>query len=166
VHNQGNDYLDRAAEYWGDGKPLAAGRLILDNLPVKSRPAWAARILRVVLDKSEAERSHFFRVLETAEHPRWWANGHRCFDLLREETLKIEEVRRKQGLTKDQEVLAHLLSLAELVAKVTYNAVDPPDPFDEDCGWWIAPSLRAFVEMWKDAEFTKAAWLALTSEEF
>jgi hypothetical protein len=41
-------------------------------------------------------------------------------------------------LTKDQETLASLLLLAEMVAKVTYNATDPPDEFDENSGWWIA----------------------------
>jgi hypothetical protein len=60
-----------------------------------------------------------------------------------------------------------LLSLAELVAKVTYNAAEPPDPFDEDSGWWIAASIRGFVDhRWKDQEFSEAAWSALCCREF
>jgi hypothetical protein len=78
--------------------------------------------------------------------------------------LKLEELRRKGELTKDQEVFAELLSLAELVAKVTYNATIPPDPFDEDSGWWIAPTLRVFVEIWPDAKFSQEAWSALACE--
>jgi hypothetical protein len=152
------NHLESAREYWHGGQPVEAGRLIHDNLPAEARPAWAARILRLVLDRSGADRSHFIRILETADHPRWWANGHRCFDLLRDETLKIDKVQRKRRLTKDQDVFAHLLSLAELVAKVTYNAVDPPDPFDEDSGWWIAASLRALVDMWKDEEFSNPSF--------
>lgn len=159
--NNEDDHLELAREYWKGGQPVEAGRLIHDNLPAEARPAWAARILRLVLDRSGAERSHFERILYTADHPRQWANGHRCFDLLRGETLKCDELRRRGRLTNEQEMFASLLSLAELVAKVTYNAVDPPDEFDEDSGWWIAASLRGFVDHWKDDEFSKAAWSAL-----
>jgi hypothetical protein len=161
----GEDHLGHARGYWQSGRPVEAGRLIHDNLPAEARPAWAARILRLVLDKSGARRTPFHRILETAENPRWWANGHRCFDLLRDQTLKFGDLRRNRGLTKDQEVVAHLLSLAEIVAKVTYNAVDPPDPFDKDSGWWIAASLRAFIDMWNDEEFSETAWSALCCQE-
>jgi hypothetical protein len=157
-------HLQLARDYWQSGQLVEAGRLIYDNLPVEARPAWAARILRLVLDKSEADRSSFLRILDTAKHPPWWANGHRCFDLLRDESLGIDELRRKRALRNDEDLLARLLWLAELVAKVTYNAVDPPDPFDEDAGWFIATSLRGFVDMWQDEEFSKAAWLALCSD--
>jgi hypothetical protein len=51
--------------------------------------------------------------------------------------------------------------LAELVAKVTYNATDPPDRFDEDSGWWIAACLRDLVDRLGDEEFSEAAWSAL-----
>jgi hypothetical protein len=163
--NNDDNHLERAREYWKGGKPLEAGRLLYDNLPVEARPAWAVRILRLVLDRSGLDRSHFGRILYTADHPRQWANGHRCFDLIRQETLKCDELRRMGRLTKEQELFASLLSLAELVAKVTYNAVDPPDEFDEDSGWWIAASLRGFVDRWKNEEFSKAAWSALCCEE-
>jgi hypothetical protein len=155
------EWLAKAREYWDGGQPLEAGRFIHDSLPPAERPAWAVKTLRLVLDKSGARRNSFIRILETAENPRWWANGHRCFDLLRTSGLNIAELGRKRGLTKDQEVYARLLGLAELVAKVTYNAVDPPDPFDADAGWWIAESLRWFVDFWKDDEFSTAVWLAL-----
>jgi hypothetical protein len=159
------NYLETARKYWEGGQPVEAGRLIHDNLPAEDRPAWAARILRLVLDRSGANRSAFTRILKTADNPRWWANGHRCFDLLRDETLRIEKVEKKRKLTKDEEMFAYLLSLAELVAKVTYNAVDPPDAFDEDSGWWIAACLRPFVDMWKDEQFSNAAWSALCCEK-
>jgi hypothetical protein len=163
--NNDANYRERAKEYWQGSKPVEAGRLIHDNLPAETRPAWAARILRLVLEKSGADHSHFERILNTADHPRQWANGHRCFDLLRHETLRCDDLRRRGRLTKDQEMFASLLSLAELVAKVTYNAVDPPDEFDEDSGWWIAASLRGFVDLWKDDEFSDAAWSALCCAE-
>ncbi len=28
-----NNYMDQVAEYWGNGRPLEAGRLIFENLP-------------------------------------------------------------------------------------------------------------------------------------
>lgn len=156
-----DDQIERAKEYWQGGQPVEAGRLIYDSLAPEARPAWAARILRLVIERSKVDRSHFERILFTAEHPRQWANGHRCFDLLRNETLKYDDMRRMGRLTKEQDTFALVLSMAELVAKVTYNAVDPPDEFDEDSGWWIAASLKSFVDSWKDDEFSKAAWSAL-----
>jgi hypothetical protein len=163
--NNDENYLELAREYWRGGRPLEAGRLLYDNLPVESRPAWAVRILRLVLDRSGVSRSHFERVLHTADNPRQWANGHRCFDLIRHETLECDRLRRSGQLTKDQELFASLMLLAELVAKVTYNAVEPPDEFDEDSGWWIAASIRGFIDRWKDDEFSKATWSALCCEE-
>ncbi|MCE9562105.1 MAG: hypothetical protein K8U57_08625 [Planctomycetes bacterium] len=156
-----DDHLKQAKVHWECGRSVEAGRLIYENLPATIRPAWAAKILKLVLDKSGADRSHFERVLNTAENPRLWANGHRCFDILRDESLKCDTLRRGGRLTNDQEIFPYLLTLAEFVAKVTYNAVDPPDEFDEDCGWWVAVSLRGFVDLWKDEAFSKAAWSAL-----
>ncbi len=158
------DYLDRAKDCWQSNQLLEAGRLLYENIPVEKRPAWAARILRLVLEKSRADSSHFERILSTADHPRQWANGHRCFDILRHTTLEFDDLQRKQGLTNEQNIFANLVSLAELVAKVTYNAVDPPDPFDEDSGWWIAVAVKAFVDAWNDEEFSDAAWSAMCHE--
>ena len=161
-----NSHVKQAAEYWIKGQPLEAGRLIFENLPNELRPKWAARILRLVLERSGVERSHFGRILDTADHPTQWANGHRCFDILRNSTLELLELQKKQGLTKEQVLLYALISLAELVAKVTYNAADPPDEFDEDSGWWIAACLRGFVDnIWPDERFAAAAWSALCAAE-
>jgi hypothetical protein len=77
--------------------------------------------------------------------------------------LALDELERTQGLTKEQKLLSYILSLAELVAKVTYNAVNPPDEFDEDSGWCLAPFLKGFADhYWPDDEFRRAAWSALT----
>ena len=82
---------------------------------------------------------------------------------MRKSTLELDRI-RERGLTKDQELLGWLLALAELVAKVTYSATDPPDEFDEDSGWWIAPCLKGFLDSLNDSEFSNAAWAALCSE--
>ncbi len=166
MQNNNSNQLDRAHEHWRGGQPLEAGRLVYENLAIQVRPVWAARILRFVLDKSGIEHSLFEQVLYTADHRAMWGNGHRAFSTLRTSTLKLDELRRTRGLTKDESLLGEVLSLAELVAKVTYNATDPPDEFDEDSGWWIAACLRGFVDnVWRDDDSSKAAWSALSSEE-
>jgi hypothetical protein len=162
ANNQNSGCMERAKECWQSNQPLEAGRLIYENLPVEDRPLWAARILRLALEKSGADRSHFERILDTVDHPRQWGNGHRCFDILRQATLELDNLRRRRALTEDEEILAHLIFLAELVAKVTYNAVDPSDPFDENSGWRIAAALQWFTGIWNDEVFAKAAWLALS----
>lgn len=161
------EFRERVAELWNKdakGAALEAGRLVFEQLPEEARPGWAAEILRLVIERSGTEPSRFARLLRIAENPTTWASGHREFDHLRRDVLKMDEVRRARGWTGEEELLSSLISLAELVAKVTYNAARPPDPFDEDSGWWIASSLRAFVNYWKDESFARAAWRALTHE--
>lgn len=158
--------LKQAAEYWAKGQPLEAGKLIYENLAVESRPRWAARILRIVLDKSGIQSSLFDNVLTTADHEDMWSSGHRLFSTLRQSTLRLDELERIRGLSDNEELLASILSLAELVSKVTYNASNPDDEFDQDSGWWIAACLRGFMDhRWKDEEFSKAAWLALCNQD-
>jgi hypothetical protein len=160
-----SETLKRAAKFWNEGIPLEAGKLIFERLPNKVRPNWGSRILRLVLKKSGVHDPLFDQVIHTAEHESAWGNGHRVFSNVRALTLKLDALRRTKGLAADQEQLASIVALAELVAKVSYNATNPLDEFDRDSGWWIASSLRAFVVHWKDDEFSKEAWTALCSEE-
>jgi hypothetical protein len=162
-HN--DDHLRRAAEYWSSGQLLEAGELIYDNLPTEDRPRWASGVLRLVLARSGIRSSLFEQILHIADHQAMWGDGHRAFSTLRASTLKLDELERTRGLTEDEELLHSILSLAELVAKVTYNATNPADDFDEDSGWWIAACLRGFVDhRWSDDEFSKA-WSALCFQE-
>jgi hypothetical protein len=161
-----DDHFEQAAQYWRDGQALDAGRLIFEALPSDIRPRWASTILKIVLERSGIRSSVLQQVLDTAADRKFWGNGHRVFSMVRHETLKVDELDRTGHLTKDDELLGDVLSLAELVAKVTYNATNPPDEFDEDSGWWIAASLKGFVDkVWRDAEFSKAAWSALALTE-
>jgi hypothetical protein len=68
-------------------------------------------------------------------------------------TLQYEKAESKD------EVYGGLLYLAENVAKVTYNATNPPDPFDEDAGAWVVSCLRDLVNKVNDPEFGTKAWL-------
>jgi hypothetical protein len=159
-------YLRQAAEHWAKSESLEAGKLIYQNLPSNARPRWAARILKLVLDRSGIQSSLFSQVLTAADHEEMWKSGHKVFDTLRHTTLRLDELSRSRGLAKDEELLALVVSLAELVAKVIYNAANPPDEFDEDSGWWIAVCLKGFIDHgWSDAHFATAAWSVLCSSE-
>ena len=158
-----NNHLERAAEYWRGRQPLEAGKLLFENLPANVRPKWASRILKLVLGRSGIRLPAVERVLYIADHTTEWKNAHRAFSKVRKSTLGLDRLRAR-GLTKKQELLGWLLALAELVAKVTYNATNPSDGFDEDSGWWIAPCVKDFLESLNDNEFSKVAWSALCWE--
>ena len=164
VPQMNNSDLQQAAKLWTTGEALEAGRLIFENLPSKERPRWAAGILKLVLDRSSVEPSLFSRVVTVAENEDLWKQGHQVFDSLRDTTLTFDDLRRSRALTNDEELLASIVLLGELVAKVIYNATNPLDEFDNDSGWYIAAHLRAFVDRWsRDEHFVLAAWMVLTS---
>lgn len=160
--NDNSNHLMRAAEYWREGHPLEAGKLIFERLPADVRPKWASRILKLVLERSGVRSSLIEQVLHTADHTTEWKNARHVFSTVRKSTLELDKI-RQHGLTKEQELLGWLLAMAELVAKVTYNATDPSDEFDEDSGWWIASCLKGFLDSLNDDEFSNVAWSALWS---
>lgn len=164
--NEDSDDLERAAEYWQAGQPLEAGRLIFENLPSALRPKWASRILKLVLARSGVTFPAIEQILYIADHADEWDSAHRAFSTLRRFALELDRIRECGFWTDEHDLLSALLSLAELVAKVTYNATDPRDEFDEDSGWWIAACLRGFIDTgWNDDQFLRDAWAALCFKE-
>lgn len=160
-----DDAVVRAYELWENGESFRAAGILFEKLPSALRPIWAARIMRLVHGKSRLRSSRIERACQVADSPSEWKNAHAIFTSLREETLKLDRL-RAIGLTEEQELLGNLLSLAELVAKVTYNATNPPDQFDDDSGFWIGRCLRGFVDHhWSDSEFSDAAWKAMSFQE-
>ncbi|HKX29150.1 MAG TPA: hypothetical protein VJ302_15755 [Blastocatellia bacterium] len=155
--------IKRAAELWNAEQPFEAGRIIFEGLPKEVQPIWAARILRLVLERSGVKLKQIDRLLEIADQPTKWRKAHQAFSSIRGQTLKLDDQRR-HGSTDKQEILGAVLVLAELVAKVTYNATSPDDEFDEDSGWGIATILRGFVDRWNDDDFPRAAWTELSNE--
>lgn len=155
--NEKGPIAHQAYLLWQKGQSLDAGRLIFEKLPLQTRPIWAAKILKIVIEKAGIVDSSFRRILKIADNPDLWKDAHAAFSEIRREVLKLDKL-RQNGLSAEQDTFCCILSLAELVAKVTYNATEPSDEFDEDSGWWIVPSLRAFGDSWKDAEFLEKAW--------
>ena len=136
---------------WNAGQAMAAGELICTQIPDAVRPFWAARILDLCRRRI---RSPFavYVVCFIAKRHLFWRWGHAAFGEVRRLTLRYE-----YGKSKD-EVYGGLLYLAENVAKVTYNATNPPDPFDDDAGAWVVSCLRYLVDKINDPEFATQAW--------
>ncbi|NOT61172.1 MAG: hypothetical protein HOP19_13215 [Acidobacteria bacterium] len=150
--------LNQAKEHWQQGRALQAGQLIFENLPNTDRPQWAASILRFALERSGVQNAAFEQLLYTTDHQAMWGNGHRVFSELRKITLEMDNLRRNQSLRSEQESLCLLLPLAELVAKVTYNATCPPDEFDEDSGWQIVAYLKKNLERLNQEDAQGSLW--------
>ncbi len=64
----------------------------------------------------------------------------------------------------EQTLLLQQVGLAELVAKVIYNATNPPDEFDGDSGWWVAVCLKSILDLLNDDEFSRLMWLNLCND--
>ena len=140
-----NDELQRL---WHDGNLLEIGRTIFESIPPDRRPAWAASILDLC-------RSHHSPVpavdslSDIANDPQRWREAHDAFDTVRDLTLALHIFcsRRYRAL----------LYVAEIVAKVTYNATDTDAPFDEDSGWYVADALHTFARALNRSTFDDAA---------
>src|SRR5437867_2698660 len=161
MSNENSVALNRAAEYWRSGQAIQAGRLIFENLAIKARPKWASSILESVVRRSGIRFAPIESILHIANHPAEWNQAHTAFSTLRKSTLELE---RLHARSPEQKILLAQLGLAENVAKVIYNATNPPDPFDEDSGWWVAPCLKSILDLLGDNEFSEVMWSALCYE--
>jgi hypothetical protein len=69
-----------------------------------------------------------------------------------------EILQEDQKRDRDEQLIA-LLRVAEIAAKVAYNATGLPAPFDHHAGWRVAPCLRDFAAAQEDAVGAKRqAW--------
>lgn len=151
----GNNFLDSASQYWCKGKPLEAGRLIFENLPKGVRPKWAASILESVVRRTGIRCAPIENILYVARHPSEWKKAHAAFSSARRLTLELNNLETRDP---EQTLLLQHLGLAELVAKVIYNATNPADEFDADSGWWITVCLKNILDLLGDEEFSNSMW--------
>jgi hypothetical protein len=156
------DIISKALTHWQNGQALEAGKLIFESLPVGTHPQWAAKVLRLVLEQTGFKSQAVERAISIANSPNEWGKAHDVFSALRKATLELEQLKAR---SPQQALLLNLLLLAELVAKVTYNSTSPPDEFDEDSGWWIAPCLKDILDSVSDEQFSAAAWSVLSLDE-
>jgi hypothetical protein len=116
--NENDDRLEKAREHWQINRPLEAGRLIFESLPVEERVPWATNILKLVIEKSGVRHPAIEQLQHFADHPAEWQNARSFFSDLRDSTLKLE---RSWFLSSGNATLLDHLYLAENVAKVVYN---------------------------------------------
>ena len=143
---------------WNADQAREAGELICTQIPDAVRPFWAARILDLCRRRIRSPLA-VHAVCFLAKRRFLWRWGHVAFGEVRSLTLRYED-----GKNKD-EVYGGLLYLAENVAKVTYNATNPPDPFDDDVDAWVVSCLRYLVDKVNDPEFETQAWHLATRTE-
>lgn len=122
------------------------------------RPLWASRILKTCVGHLSVDSPEIARVLDVAENPAEWKHGHDAFSTVRQSALNLTKLK---PLTMPQQILVRLLTIAELVAKVTYNATAPPDQFDQDSGCFIAMSASHLCKTVSDKTFSDAVWNAM-----
>jgi hypothetical protein len=155
-----NEHSIQAIGHWREGRPIEAGRLIFENIAPEVRPKWASSILASVVERTGVHSPPIENILQIASHRDEWKKAHEAFSSARDLTLELERIGDSRSV--EQTLLLRMVILAELVAKVTYNATSPPDEFDEDSGWWIAVCLKGILDFLGDDDFSSAMWLALS----
>lgn len=160
------NYRVEASQLWKEGRSVEAGRLLSEKLAPYRRPGWAGRILALLTQRAGIESSPIGRIIKIAVNPREWRTAHHAFSEARHSTLELDAKLRTEGnLTGEERLLHALLALAELVAKVAYNATNPNDEFDEDSGWWIAGCTRDVLDRLKDDGFSTYVWSVMCNQD-
>lgn len=150
-----------AKELWESGKPLEAGRIIVELLPTSAATvAWAGHILAECCQSVDVVPSEVQAVLTLTKDESMWRRGHAVFDLLRSLTLRVEHGEERVPATTQG-----LLYVAENTAKVAYNASSPADPFDADSASWIVANVYWIAQRHTDPDFRQRIWRAVLPTE-
>ena len=153
------DDLERAVAEDG---VLQAGRRLFESSPFAQRPRWAAGVLGACRDGIQEVPGVVLEAEQLAlGTPADWSKGHDVFDRLRGTTLVLDKKGHGPGLTPTEAHLHRVVLVAELVAKVTYNAALPVCPFDDDSGWYLLSVALSLVACVKDPSLERAVWHAL-----
>lgn len=112
---------------------IKIGQQIFENLPKDIRPGWAGLVLSRFDQYVKDIPTSIFELYAIIDNKDRWKEAHEQFS----------KIRRFLLTNKNYQPEAYLL-LAELVAKVTYNASGEAASFDSDSGHYIASlALRA-----------------------
>jgi hypothetical protein len=138
---------------------IEIGQQIFENLPNDIRPGWAGLILSRFdnyIRHIPIAIKELYPIIDTKDR---WKEAHRQFNKIRRFLLD----------NKNYQPEAYLL-LAELVAKVTYNASGQSAPFDSDSGHYIASLALKATEHFDDnrleEEVTSAILLFSRNNKF
>jgi hypothetical protein len=151
--------IKAARAMWDAARPLEAGRILFEAMPEDDRPSWAGAVLRFCCAYTPTVPAEVKAVLDLTGTRSAWHRGHLVFDALRRLTLRIEG----NEMPADT-MLRGIVGVAENVAKVTYNATFPDDPFDADSGWWIASNVYWIQQRIADEAFDDRAWSVLSGQ--
>jgi hypothetical protein len=142
-----HETVSEALELWNADQATQAG----EQVPMAIRPLWAARVLDLCRRLMQPPLAVPV-VYGIATRRFLWRWGHLAFPAVRRLTLHDEKSKVQD------EVCGGLLYLAENVAKVTFTATNPPDPFDQDGGAWVVSCRRSLVNQVNNPEFETQAW--------
>ena len=138
---------------------IQIGQQVFENLPNDIRPGWAGLILSRFdnyIKNIPVSITELFPIIDTKDR---WKEAHGQFNKIRRFLLD----------NKNYQPEAYLI-LAELVAKVTYNASGQPAPFDYDSGHYIASTALKATEHFDDnrleEEVTSAILLFSRNKKF
>jgi len=130
------------------------GKGVFDFIPVTERVNWAASILIFISDQLHSEVCISDLIEVTFDESRW-LEAENIFHSIRGRT--IENERKKRYGAIDQLVL----DIAELTAKITFNATKVSAPFDKDVGWYVAPALKRICVKINVPDFEEKCWSLL-----
>ncbi|MGB3181147.1 MAG: hypothetical protein WBB45_07135 [Cyclobacteriaceae bacterium] len=119
-------------------KSTEVGKNIFENIPNNVRPGWAGFVLSrfdSYLDQIPTEISELQKIISSELR---WKEAHSQFSAIRELTLNADGSR------------STYLTLAEKVAKVTYNESGDPAPFDSSSGHLIPSLAIEFSQQFED----------------
>ena len=156
-----NDPLSEAKSLWDSGQILEAGRIVFEQVAITRRPIWAAKALRFAADLTGIQDWIVSECIRISECPGDWHLGKSLFDRIRDKVLDLERMKNR---TRSQDLSLDVWLLAELVAKLAYNATDPADEFDDDTGWWVAVCLKYMAVDNNGSRVDDNAWAILTAE--
>jgi hypothetical protein len=102
------------------------GQQLFENLPNDTRPRWARLILSCFDNYIKDMPTSILDLYPIIDDKNRWKEAHEQFTKI-----------RVFGLANKKYKPEIYIRLAELVAKVTYNASGEPAPFDKDSGYYI-----------------------------
>lgn len=114
---------------------IKTGKEIFEDLPNEIRPFWAAIILSCFDNYIEEIPEPVVNLYPVINDKSQWKEAHKKFSDIR--VFSLENIKYQPE---------NYLRLAELVAKVTYNASGEPAPFDSDSGHYISSLALKTVE--------------------
>ena len=118
---------------------IQIGQQVFENLPNDIRPGWAGLILSRFENYIPNIPASIKELYPIIDNKVLWKEAHEQFN----------KIRRFLHDNKNYQPEAYLL-LAELVAKVTYNASGEPAPFDKDSGHYISGLALKATEHFND----------------